>query len=194
MKKGEYLETLLRSPKTVLSLKDIALLWGEPSGNATRTRLHYYLNHGKLVHLRRGLYAKDKNYNPFELAVKINTPAYISFETVLTQAGFIFQYYESIFVASYLTRNIVCNQHEIILKKIKSSVLTNPLGIEQKDEYSIASNERAVLDVLYINKDYHFDNLSGLDWNKVFEILPIYENKRMQKKIDEIYRKNKAES
>lgn len=27
--KGEYLEVLLRSPKTVFSTKDVALLWGE---------------------------------------------------------------------------------------------------------------------------------------------------------------------
>ena len=28
-KKGEYLDILLRSPKTVFSTKDAALLWGE---------------------------------------------------------------------------------------------------------------------------------------------------------------------
>jgi len=39
-----------------------------------------------------------------ELAVKINTPSYISFETVLAQAGVIFQFYESVFVASHLSK------------------------------------------------------------------------------------------
>jgi len=33
-----------------------------------------------------------------------------------------------------------------------------------------------------LHKDYHFDNLSSLDWAKVYEILPIYGgNKRMAK-------------
>lgn len=36
-------------------------------------------------------------------------------------------------------------------------------------------------------RDYHFDNLSPLDWDKVFELLPIYENKKMEKKVKEYY-------
>ena len=51
----------------------------------------------------------------------------------------------------------------------------------------IASKERAFLDIMYINKDYYFDNLIGIDWDKVFKILPIYNNKRMTKKIKEIF-------
>lgn len=71
----------------------------------------------------------------------------------------------------------------ILSKKIKDNILTNSAGIEQSDYYSIASKERAFLDVLYLNKGYHFDNLAPLDFNKVFELLPIYNNKRMSKKV-----------
>ncbi|OGT53845.1 MAG: hypothetical protein A3F17_04595 [Gammaproteobacteria bacterium RIFCSPHIGHO2_12_FULL_41_15] len=194
MEKGDYLDALLRSPKTIFSLGDITLLWGEPRRNTALSRLHYYLKHGKLIRLRQGVYAKDKNYNPMELATKIFIPAYISFETVLIQTGFIFQYYNTIFVASYLTRQVVCGQHAFSFKKIKSSVLTNPLGIELKNEYAIASSERAFLDIIYLNKDYYFDNLSGLNWDKAFELLAIYENKRMQKTMEKIYRQHKADS
>ena len=69
-------------------------------------------------------------------------------------------------------------QYPSCFKKIKNSVLTNKTGIEIKDGYFIASPERAFLDVIYLNKDYHFDNLSGLDWNKIFDILPIYGNNK----------------
>jgi len=41
--------------------------------------------------LRRGLYAKDNSYDKNELATKIYIPSYISFETVLRNAGAIFQ-------------------------------------------------------------------------------------------------------
>jgi len=51
----------------------------------------------------------------------------------------------------------------------------------------VASKERAFLDRIYVSKDYHFDNLDILNWDKVFEILPIYQNKRMNKKVKEYF-------
>lgn len=182
MKKGDYISTILRSKSTVFSFKDVTLLWGD-SGSAARVRINYYIKNGNLYHIRQGLYAKDKNYNKFEAATKIYTPSYISFETVLAKAGIVFQLYGQIFVASYLTREIIVDNQKYSYKKIKDSVLTNNLGIECKDYYSIASPERAFLDVVYLNKDYHFDNLSVINWNKVYEVLPIYNNKQMEKKV-----------
>jgi hypothetical protein len=38
--------------------------------------------------------------------------------------------------------------------------------------------------VLYLNKDYHFDNLDNIDWQKVNAILPIYGgNKRIERLV-----------
>ena len=167
---------------TVFSFKDIALLRGD-SGSAARVRVNYYLKNGNLYRIHQGLYAKDKNYNKYELATKIYTPSYISFETVLGKTGVTFQHYGQIFVVSYLTREITADGQTYSYRKIKESVLTNNAGIEHKENYSIATSERAFLDVVYLNKDYHFDNLSVLDWNKIFEILPIYSNKRMEKTV-----------
>ena len=66
--------------------------------------------------------------------------------------------------------------------------MTDQSGIDYRENYNIASLERAFLDVVYLHKNYHFDNLSVLDWDKVYEILPIYGgNKRMAKMI-KIYR------
>jgi len=186
MEKGDYISTILRSKKTVFSFKDIALLWGD-SGNAARVRVNYYFKNGDLYRIRQGLYAKDKNYDKYELAAKIYTPSYISFETVLGKAGITFQYYGQIFVASYLAREITVDGQTYSFRKIKDIVLTNKAGLENKGEYLTASKERAFLDTIYINKDYHFDNLSPLDWDKVFEILSIYENKRMAKRVKEFF-------
>jgi len=189
MKKGDYIATILRSKQTVLSTKDIMLLWGEVGSNAARVRINYYVKNGDLFRIRRGFYVKDKDYNKFELATKIFTPSYISFESVLGQAGITFQYYNQIFVASYTNREIVVDGQTYSYKKIKGEILTNPVGIENKDYYSIATPERAFLDVIYLNKDYHFDNLSPLNWEKVMSILPIYGgNKRMERMLKK-YRK-----
>lgn len=182
--KGEYLEVLLRSPRTIFSTKDAALLWSEGRPQTVTSRLNKYVKAGKLHRVHRGLFAKDKNYNAFELATRVYTPAYISFETVLAKAGVIFQFYSQIFVASYLTRELVIGGQSYALKKIRDSILTNRAGIEAKENYFVASPERAFLDVVYLNKEYHFDNLGSINWDKVAEILSIYGgNKRMEAKI-----------
>jgi len=189
--KGEYLGVLLRSPKTVFSIKDVALLWGEEQERKVAPRLNKYAKAGKLVRLRRGFYTKDKNYDRLELATRIYTPSYISFETVLTRAGINFQKYDSVFVASYVTREIKVDGQNISYIRMKDYVLSNTTGVEQNGNVAIATKERAFLDRIYISKDYHFDNLDALDWDKVFEILPIYNNKRMEKKVNAYFKEYK---
>ncbi|MFZ1041477.1 MAG: hypothetical protein WCA79_15615 [Anaerolineales bacterium] len=188
MQKGQYFEAILRSPKTVFTLKDVALLWGEPSTQAVRVRLSYYVSHSKLYRVHKGIYAKDKRYDKLELATRIYTPSYVSFETILSQEGLTFQFYTQVSVASYLTREIEVDGQAYSFKKIKDPVLTNPGGIENRNESSFATKERAFLDTLYIHTDYYFDNLNGLDWKKVFELLPIYQNKRMTGRVNKLYK------
>ena len=182
MSKTNTLNRLLRSHNTVFTFKEILLSSGETNPKLLRRRISYYLKKGQLYPIRRGLYAKDKNYNKLEVATKIFTPSYVSFETVLTKAGIVFQYYNQTFIASYISREIVVDRQTYSYKRMKDAMLTNPEGIEQADNYAIASPERAFLDVIYLSSDYHFDNVSGLNWSKVYKILPIYGgNKRMER-------------
>lgn len=190
MKKGDYLSTILRSNKTVFTLKDILLLWQEENTNAARVRLNYYVKKGGLFRVRRGFYAKSKMYNKKELANRIFTPSYISFETVLVEEGLIFQYNTDITIASYLTRSITIDGQTYNYRKIKDNILIDNTGVLQKDNISKASRERAFLDMLYSNVDYHFDNIRSIDSEKVFNILPIYNNKRMINKAEKLF-KNK---
>lgn len=99
---------LYQSTKTIFTTKDLALLWGETNSINLKSKIGYYAKQGVLIRLIRGVFAKDKNYNPKELAVSIYTPSYISFETVLREAGIIFQHYDTIFVAGHwpLTKKI----------------------------------------------------------------------------------------
>jgi len=171
------------SKKTVFSMNDLILIWKEENKDLVKLRAHRYLKAGKLKSIRRGFYVKNDDYDKDELATKIYKPSYISFETVLGRAGVTFQYYESILVASYLSREITVNNQKYIYSKIKDTVLTNSIGIEHNDNYSIATPERAFLDILYLHKTYHFDNLSPLNWEKVYEILPIYNSKKMGRMV-----------
>jgi predicted transcriptional regulator of viral defense system len=184
----DYLLDLIRSQNTVFTIKDVSLLWEEPDVNFVRKKLYRYVKAGKLYSIRKGIYAKDGNYEKYELATKVFTPAYISFETVLARAGVIFQFYSQIFVASYLTRELEIDGQIYSLKRIKEAILTNKAGIEVKENYFMASPERAFLDVVYLNKEYHFDNLGSINWDKVAAILPIYGgNKRMGLNIKRYY-------
>jgi len=191
--KGQYVEIVLRSPKTIFSIKDIALLWGAKAEVNVRKRLSYYVKNNKLLRVHHGIYAKDKSYDRFELATKIYTPAYISFETVLTRTGINFQYYSTIFVASYITREIQVDNQKISFIRMKDYVLTDTIGIEQNNNIPIATKERAFLDRVYVSKDYHFDNVDVLNWDKVFEIVPIYRNKNMEKRVGQYYKSYKKD-
>lgn len=188
MNKGDFISALLRRGQSVFSSKEIALLWGDTADTAFRKRLSSYVKSKKLHAIRKGIYAKDKQYDRFELATKIHSPSYVGFETVLAMHGIIFQKHDRIFVASYQTREIKCDGNIFSFKKIKDQILMNPLGIIQENNYSIASLERAFLDTLYLNKNYHFDNLSALDQKKVEELLKIYENKRMGKTVEKLFK------
>jgi len=78
---------------------------------------------------------------------------------------------------------------EFIFRKLKDIVLYNQKGIISGKGYSQASTERAFLDMIYILPNYYFDNLRGLDWEKCGDIVGIYKNKQLIKRLEQ-YRKN----
>ena len=176
------LEKLYKSPKTVFTIKDFALIWESNQPELIWSRVSDYRKKGKLYRIRKGIYTKDKNYNKFELATKIYTPSYISLETVLAKNDIIFQYYKTILVVSYLSREIKVDGKNIKISKIKDDILTNQKGMIKKDNYFEATKERAFLDALYLYKDYHFDNLEQLNRKKVMDLAKIYNNKALIKR------------
>ncbi len=181
--KGEYLESILRSPHTVFTTEDVALLWREDDRAVVTNRLKAYVTDGKLVRLRRGVYAKDAQYDPLEMATRLYTPSYVSFETVLAREGVIFQYYKTIFVATYLTRAVEVNNHHVQLIRVKENILNSAAGIDHTSGYATATKERAILDRMYSGGDYHFDNLAGVDWDRIEELVPLYANKRLERAV-----------
>lgn len=174
---------IYRSAKNVFTAKDIAILWQEINPDILKSKIHYYIKSGQLFSPRVGIYTKSQDYNKLELAGKIYTPSYISLETVLQKEGIIFQNYQTIFVVSYLSREIEIDKQKFCFKKIKNEILTNNTGVSIEDNSATACRERAFLDTLYLYSNYHFDNLNNLDWEKVTELLPIYKNKSLEQKV-----------
>ena len=67
------------------------------------------------------------------------------------------------------------------------------LVLRKRGHYFIARKERAFLDILYLNKGYHFDNLAPLILIRYLALLPIYNNKRMVKKVHTYLKNFQAE-
>lgn len=183
---------LYKSSKTVFTNKDLALIWEENNSNRLNAKIAYYVKRGALIRLTRGVFAKDKDYDPYELATSVYSPSYTSFETVLRESGVIFQHYETIFVAAKWPQDMTIDNHKFTFRKLKDNILYNPTGIINKENYSISTLERAFLDTIYLIPNYYFDNLRSIDWDKCEELVKIYENKQLIKRLAK-YREDYAE-
>lgn len=180
--------TVYNDIRTVFRLRDIALMMGETNFQSLNKKLNYYVRTGKFQNPRKGIYTKP-NYNTEELACTIYTPSYISLEYVLQKAGIVFQYDSRITVVSYLSRTIEVSDREYIFRKVKGEILANPAGIDkQENQINIATTERAFLDLIYLNKDYYFDNLNPLNKQRIYKLLPLYQSKALIERVNKILR------
>jgi len=186
MKKKDFIKEIYKDKRTLFTFKEIAMLVNETDASRLRQRINYYVKTNAIINIRRGIYAKE-DYNAEELACKIYTPAYLSLEYVLQKAGVIFQYSEKLTAISYLCRTIVADKYNVSYQKIKNDILVNPAGIIRQDNgINIASTERALLDTLYLNKEYYFDVITGIDKRKIIELLTVYRSKNLQIRAEKI--------
>lgn len=174
---------LYESPKTILTTKDIALIWKETNTVHLLSKIKYYAKQGSLIRLTRGVFAKSNEYDVKELATSIYTPSYISFETVLREAGIIFQHQTAVFVAGPYPTTKKIDGHLITFRKLKDGILYNGLGVRLEKNYSIAAPERAMLDTIYLSPAFYFDNLRSINWEQCFKLVKIYDNKQLIKRL-----------
>lgn len=175
--------SLLSSKQTVFTAPEIAIILRETNMDLVKSKIHYYVKRGELISLRKGIYAKEGDYSNYELATRILSPSYISLETVLLKEGIIFQHQEGVTLISYQTRTVEIDSKNFVFRKIKDEILTNNIGLVNMGTYVIASKERAFLDTLYLYKEYHFDNVEGMNWDYCFVIANIYESKSLIRRL-----------
>ncbi len=172
----------------ILTANDLKLSRGS-EGNTFKKRLSYQIKIGNLIKIRRGLYiVADQLYHLEEadyrvIANSIYIPSYISFETVLREQGVIFQRYVSTYVACSYTKSLtipIPKDLELVriqCYKMPMRLLTNPLGIQSKDGYNIATLERALCDIFWKYKTFYMDNLTPqmVRLPRLVEIADLYE-------------------
>ncbi len=179
---------LINSWKTVFTKRDISNILNFKTDMALDKFLYRAKKQWFLKNVFYWVYALQK-YDTLELASKIKKKSYISLETVLKKEWVIFQYYEDIFLISDNTIKKKVDWTNFVFHKLKDSILSNPLWLKNNWKYLIASKERAICDRLYLSKNYYFDNLSEIDFEKLEEISKIYNNKRLVLEINKLIKK-----
>lgn len=183
---NQLLLNLYKDKASVFTMQGIAMTYGqELERNTIKNKMIGYVKKGELINPRKGIYAKP-GYDEKELACLLYTPSYISLEYVLQRAGIIFQYSDEITSVGNLSRSVEIDGKVYKYRKIKSEILIDTAGIICEGNVNIASPERAVLDTLYLNSNYYFDNPTSLDKQKVYSLLPIYNSKTLEQRVKKI--------
>ncbi|WP_314722170.1 hypothetical protein [Prevotella nigrescens] len=177
---------LLLSDYTAFTPSKANLIVGEREETTPIDKmLRYYTQQGVLQNIRKGVYVKPQ-YNPLEVAVMIYPPCYISLQYVLQRSGVIFQYDDAITCVSYLSKEIEVDGNIFQYSRINPEIILNYTGIEQGKAFDIATPERAFLDMYYLYPQFYFDYPDILNKEKVLEILPIYKNKSLEKRVKKL--------
>lgn len=180
-------QLLTSSSKTIFTTRDLGNIWGYDNYNSLIERIKYFTKTNKLQKVQKGMYTVvGINANEFELANKLRTPSYISFETVLHKEGVIFQWDKRITLASTESIQLEVCGYNIVFRQLKSSILLNMTNINNEDNYYIATKERALLDMLYISPSFQFDNLRGIDFGKIDDLLKIYNQKNLNNIVEKL--------
>jgi predicted transcriptional regulator of viral defense system len=179
---------LVSSQKTVFTTAELALFWKIEDKNVLRVTISRAIEKNYLQAIQRGLYKiADREVDTFELAGKLKKHSYISFETVLSQVGIIFQWHDAVSSASnrsFVTENAY---GRFSYRKLPPNALLDKHGLINKGNYFIASAERALCDKIYKDGLTYFDDLSGIDKAAILEISKIYNNKRLEKNINHLF-------
>lgn len=180
------MQTILNSSRTVFTIQSLMMMSGLSDSQKITKSLHYYASEGKILNLRRGIYAKLR-YEKQELSCVLYRPSYISLEYVLQRAGVVFQWDESITCVSYLSRTIEVEGKIYQYRKINPELWIGMEGIEQRDNIAIACPERAFLDVMYLSAgNCYFDNLRPLSKKRVRELLPLYRSAVLTERVNKL--------
>ncbi|PJC23368.1 hypothetical protein CO058_03840 [candidate division WWE3 bacterium CG_4_9_14_0_2_um_filter_35_11] len=170
--------------KTVFSTNEIGQILNSNNKQNSYSALNYATQKGDLIRITRGIYSFNKNYSELELGNKLRKPSYVSLYTILQSEGIVFQYYKSTYLIAKRTDEINIGNQKYIYRKLKDSILLNPLGLVTENSTIKATVERALCDKIYLDGDEYFDNVRKVNWKLMSELNEkLYKDKRIMKFI-----------
>ena len=178
------MEILLTSPQTVFTVDDLAVLWKMADRSKLWESIKYYLRTGRLRLIQRGIYSIADDYSPFEAAVKIFPPAYISHITALAFHGAYFQYTDEIHVMAQTSKRIdLPDGRPIIYHQLKNEMLLNQDGVYKHDGVWMAGLERAICDTFYLGPGFVFEHIEKADLQELARLSLLYDNRALVGRI-----------
>lgn len=179
-------EKLALSGKNVFTIEDLAVIWQIAERRKLIERIKYYLRKKRLVHISKGVYAYGEGYTPLDIAQKLVPLSYISLYTTSQMHGLTFQYYGSIYNIALKSKKYELKKQNYIYHKVKEKIFYNQLGLVDNGRYTIADKERTICDCLYVFPGFSFDNLRSIDTEKLSTLSKMYDNKRLEREVNEI--------
>ena len=180
------IEKLALSGKRIFTIEDLAVIWQIPERRRLIERIKYYLRAKRLTSIHKGVYAYGEDYTSFDIACKLVPLSYISLYTACQLYGLTFQYYKTIYSISLKSKKYKIKEQGYIYHKAKESIFYNQSDLIQNGRYIIAGKERTVTDCLYVFPDFAFDNLQGIDKEKLLALSKIYSNNKLEQRVKEL--------
>jgi len=173
------IKQLSQEANKLFHTQDLALLWEINNSNTLYTQIKRYVSQGILYRIHKGYYASISlsNIDPVLLGIGyLHDYAYLSGESVLKEAGIVFQQSPYITLISSVSRKFTIGSNQYLVRRLKPELLYNPTGLFKKGSYLQATPERAVADLLYYSKKRYFDN-PLINWKAVEKIQKEMNNK-----------------
>lgn len=180
------MEKLALSGKKVFTTEDLAIIWQIPQRQRLIELIKYYLKEKKLTSIYKGVYAYGTDYTPFDIVQKLVPLSYISLYTTSQIYGLTFQYYQAVYAISLKSKKYKLGEQNYVYRQVKEPIFYNQLGLVNSGRYIIAGRERTITDCLYVYPNFAFDNLLGIDKEKLLALSKIYDNKRLEKRVREL--------
>ena len=172
------LKKLATQQKRIFRIKELGLLWDVQNKANLRNIVSQYAEKGLLFRIYKGLYSAKpiELLDKFEIACAVaGKYSYVTTETVLALEGAMMQWVHSITVVGVKNRDYQINGERITVRAMSRKYLLNRKGVDVKDNYAVATLERAVADLEYYNPKAYLDIRSSIDEEKLKEIkLSVY--------------------
>ncbi len=182
------IEKLALSGKKVFTTADLAVIWQISERRRLIELIKYYRREKRLHSIYKGIYSYGDDFTPFDIAQKLVPLSYISLYTASQMHGLTFQYYETIYAISLKRKKYKIEEQGYMYHRVKEPIFYNQLGLINNGRYTIADRERTITDCLYVFPRFAFDNLRGIDKEKLLTLSKIYDNKMLEKRIMELIR------
>ena len=181
------------------------LLAGRGAANSVRRQLDRWVKSGRILQLRRGVYAVAPPYqaeapHPFLVANHLRKPSYVSMQSALSYYGMI---PESVPVTTSITtgrpEELQTPLGRFVFRHIKKAAFFgyNQREISRGQSVFLASPEKALLDLLYFSpgsdspeylEELRFEPMDHFDWEALHRHAERLKNQKLERAVEILLR------